>query len=285
MPEGPEARAAAKQLQSLLVGKMLQDCSHLGPLKQIITVGKQLYFIFEDKRWLLNSSLGMTGHWLFHLEGIKISDKHKFYTLRWGSQLEPLATDEHGQVTSQMLVLDTVVYYHDVRGFGKITWLTYAEACKKMKDFKRDWMQHLVPQDYVIEIPSYVTDPPTMDVICAGNKLICEVLLDQKVSSGIGNYIRCEALYLADIHPFSTANKIPEHKRQDLYQAICHVMLEAYKHNGLTLGDFLTPDHSLGAYKPVVYDRTTTADGYEVVKLPIDGRNVHVCLETQLLYE
>jgi len=285
MPEGPEARVVADQLQPLLVGKMLQDCSHLGPLQQIITVGKQLYFIFEDKRWLLNSSLGMTGHWLISLEGIKISNKHKFYTLRWGSQLTPLATDESGEVTSQMLVLDTVVYYHDVRKFGNITWLTYAEACKKMRGFKRDWLQHLVPQDYLIEIPTCVTDPPTMDIICNSDKPICEVLLDQKISSGVGNYIRCEALYLADIHPFSIANKIPQDKREDLYQAICDVMLEAYKHNGLTLGDFISPNHNLGVYQPVVYDLATTADGYDVVKLPIEKRNVHVCLETQVLYE
>jgi len=42
---------------------------------------------------------------------------------------------------------------------------------------------------------------------CAFNKPICEVLLNQKFFSGIGNYLRAEILYRCGIPPFQPANE------------------------------------------------------------------------------
>jgi formamidopyrimidine-DNA glycosylase len=284
MPEGPEARVVADQLQPVLLGKYLQDHTHLGRLEQIFTVGKQLYFVFENRELLLNSSLGMTGHWLLYIDESKVKPQHTKAVLNWGSELVPLSYDEFGNVFSNMLIMDTTVYYHDVRGFGKLTWLTLQEAEKKMKGYPHDWLQMLIPQQYVISVPRVVTDPPNMDIICNKNKEICKVLLDPKVSSGIGNYIRCEALYLAGIHPLSIANKLTNQDKDALFDAICYVMKESYKHSGLTLGDFIAPDYSIGVYPPQVYGLTFTSDGYPIIKIRAEpDRYVHVCLEKQQL--
>jgi len=284
MPEGPEARTTAVQLEPVLIGKYLQGHTDLGRLQQIFTVGKQLYFVFEDCSTLLNSSLGMTGHWLLYIDETKVNNKHTKAVLNWGTELVTLSKDQQGNVLSNMLIMDTTVYYHDTRGLGKMTWLTLEQAHTKMKGYPHDWLQMLIPQQYVIPIPQVVTEPPNMDIICNKNKEICKVLLDPKVSSGIGNYIRCEALYLAGIHPLSIANKLTSTDKDILFDAICYVMVESYKHNGLTLGDFISPNYGIGVYPPQVYGLSRTSDGYPVVKIRAEtDRYVHVCLEKQHL--
>lgn len=43
-------------------------------------------------------------------------------------------------------------------------------------------------------------------------KMICDVLLDQEIFSGVGNIIKNEVLYRAKVHPESKAGKIPAQK-------------------------------------------------------------------------
>lgn len=45
-----------------------------------------------------------------------------------------------------------------------------------------------------------------------GDKMICDILLDQKIFSGVGNIIKNEVLYRAKVHPESVIKKIPTAK-------------------------------------------------------------------------
>eukprot|EP00667_Euglena_gracilis_P022660 EG_transcript_25321 len=46
---------------------------------------------------------------------------------------------------------------------------------------------------------------------------ICDLLLDQSVCPGVGNVIKCEALFRAQVHPKTAARELPE-------QRLCHVL-------------------------------------------------------------
>lgn len=48
------------------------------------------------------------------------------------------------------------------------------------------------------------------------NKLICDVLLEQDIFSGVGNIIKNEILYRVGVHPESVMEKIPALKRNKL---------------------------------------------------------------------
>ena len=50
----------------------------------------------------------------------------------------------------------------------------------------------------------------------APDKLICDVLLDQDIFSGVGNIIKNEVLYRVHVHPESLIDKIPESKIKEL---------------------------------------------------------------------
>mgnify|MGYP001069261381 CR=1 FL=1 len=47
-------------------------------------------------------------------------------------------------------------------------------------------------------------------------KLICDLLLDQKVFAGVGNIIKNEALFMAKLHPLSMLENIPEEKLKEV---------------------------------------------------------------------
>ena len=49
---------------------------------------------------------------------------------------------------------------------------------------------------------------------------ICEILLDQKVTAGCGNYMRAEALYLAELNPYIIGKEIPEDKLKELWNIL-----------------------------------------------------------------
>jgi len=48
------------------------------------------------------------------------------------------------------------------------------------------------------------------------DELICDVLLDQNIFSGVGNIIKNEALFLAGVHPLSRTGNIPKARIQDV---------------------------------------------------------------------
>ena len=49
---------------------------------------------------------------------------------------------------------------------------------------------------------------------------ICEILLDQKIAAGCGNYLRAEALYLAELNPYTVGKDIPADKLKELWNIL-----------------------------------------------------------------
>lgn len=56
-----------------------------------------------------------------------------------------------------------------------------------------------------------------MDLVSnKGEKLICDILLDQRIFVGVGNIIKNEALYISHVHPLSIVEKIPRRKMKEI---------------------------------------------------------------------
>jgi formamidopyrimidine-DNA glycosylase len=107
------------------------------------------------------------------------------------------------------------------------------------------------------------------------NKSICELLLDQSVISGIGNYGKVEALYRAGISPWRKISSLSLFQVVGVYLKAKEVYEESYKLGGCTLRDFKRLDGSAGHFqdKLQVYKKKTDLLGNKVVreKTP-DGR-------------
>jgi formamidopyrimidine-DNA glycosylase len=115
-------------------------------------------------------------------------------------------------------------------------------------------------------------------------KNICKALMDQKVISGVGNYIKSEALYRAGISPHRKINEIPEHKLESLCDWIKAICRKSYEQGGATLATYTDMDNNHGdfVFSFNVYRKDLDPVGNKVIhETTPDGRMTHWVPEIQ----
>ena len=105
--------------------------------------------------------------------------------------------------------------------------------------------------------------------------------MDQKIISGVGNYLKSESLYLAKLSPHRKVSDISDSKLKILKQAIQSTIKSSYLSGGATIHTFLDYDGKEGKYSRrfAVYNekydienravlRETTRDGRTTFWVP-----------------
>ncbi len=114
---------------------------------------------------------------------------------------------------------------------------------------------------------------------------IKNLLLDQRIVSGLGNIYVCEALHIAGIAPWKPAGQVTRSRLDRLVPAIKDVLFAAIEAGGSTLRDFAAPDGELGYFFKQwrVYGREGEACGCgKPVLRRIDaGRSTFYCAKCQ----
>lgn len=103
-------------------------------------------------------------------------------------------------------------------------------------------------------------------------RAIGEVLLDQSVAAGIGNVVRCEALYALRVNPWATLENLSDDTLASLFTESRHVL-----QTGLQSG---------GALPHVIYGRRLCARCGAVVRRRGQGdaaRTTHWCAACQII--
>ena len=219
MPEGPELRLMADYLNQKKKKKILRtekssvtkiktddlNCSHIFRVAE--SRGKELVLTFEnfDSQIIRYSfSMGMSGNWL--------------------ASTTELPKHSHFKIIFQ----DKVICMVDPRRFAK--W-------KIVTDWNQDRSPDpvLQPKEWWVHFNHHI-GKKKYDAIP-----IYELLMDQFLFNGVGNYIRAEVLYRMDIDPKLNHwdVEIPA-----LHKAICEVMKEAYAVGGLEMSAFKNPNDS-----------------------------------------
>lgn len=99
------------------------------------------------------------------------------------------------------------------------------------------------------------------------NKNITSFLMDQNIISGIGNYIKAEALYYAKISPLRKTGSLSESEADLLFEGIRIIPRISYNKNGLCVRDHVnnrvrgTYDEDLKIYGKSHARRQKTSDG------------------------
>jgi formamidopyrimidine-DNA glycosylase len=109
--------------------------------------------------------------------------------------------------------------------------------------------------------------------------------MDQSIFSGVGNYIRAEALYLAKLAPKRLANSLSKDEINLLCQSIVEVMETSYKYQGATLLTYKDSYGNEGKYSSLfkVYGRKTDDLGNKIIKeTSSEGRTIHWCPAIQI---
>jgi DNA-formamidopyrimidine glycosylase len=148
-------------------------------------------------------------------------------------------------------------YFNDVRNFGTIKFsFDKEELNKKLKT--------LGPDPLIEEI----TRNDFIKILRRSNlqkKVIATVLMNQKIISGIGNYLRSEILYTAKISPFRKISDLTDQDLTTIWKAMNNIIMKSYN---------IQRKNGLHTYPFAIYQQNITPRGEKVLSKSIDGRTV-----------
>ena len=191
-----------------------KDIKNELPLKllDVKTKGKFSYMVFE-KDFYIFSTLGLSGGWCYLKNG---SEKYNFsrnedewseYT--GGKEMSSYLKNALNHLNVEFKTKHGSLFYYDVLSFGSLKVIEGEEELnKKLKLIGPDIMEETTTFEIFKE---QMTKKKNLD------KAIGIVLMDQKVISGVGNYLRADILYLSKISPFRKVHKLSDEELKIIF--------------------------------------------------------------------
>lgn len=171
------------------------------------------------------------------------------------------------------------LYFEDSRRFGRVDIMSAADEKKYLSDLGPDLLQHALTT-WITETEWNAIYKPKLL-----KRKICDILLDQSILAGIGNYLASEILYYAGINPLRIGNTITAEELELIRIHAHKVVLCSYEHGGFTLYNFISPSKKLGKYPAAVYGKNKDPNGYKVIHQKTSNakgaRSVHYVTELQ----
>lgn len=265
MPELPEVETIVRELIPILTGKTLAGaqvhwqktiCGDPGQFLRLImgqTIrsverrGKFICLCLESS-YTITIHLRMTGALIF-----KPREKDGSYI-----RAEFRFTD------------DTVLYFSDVRKFGRIRLWTPEEP------FLSELGIDPLLEEGVFRVLSSLRS----------KRPIKSVLLDQTLMAGIGNIYADEALFRSGIHPNTPADRLSREHIHHLSRAIPDVLRGATENRGSTISDYRSTQNAPGSnqFYLKVYGRREKACetcGAAIRRISINNRGSWFCPSCQ----
>lgn len=263
MPEGPEVKKTTDGLREFFLNEEITALdfgsgrytkkepigysSFRKELPKLVTAvgckGKFIYFVFADGSSMWNT-LGMTGWWS---ETAGYHPRAALY----------VNDDKH-------------MVYNDMRNFGTFKFVsTYDELKKKLNSLGPDLLSEDVSLD---AFKKSLTKGKRAE------KPISQLLMDQSVVSGIGNYLKAEILYSCKISPHRLCRDISDDEFESLLYASRSIMKLSYSTGGATIRNYKDTTGKNGMYtrRFAVYNQKSDLLGNEVVKeRTADKRTTH----------
>lgn len=190
---------------------------------------------YSRSMWI---TLGMSGR--FYNEN-EIDKKSK--SLRWYLELWDYTSNKIRRI-----------YYVDTRNFGTLKFsLSKSELLHKVHTkLGPDMLNDDTTEDIFLDcLTSYKA---------RSSPNVCKLLMNQKVVSGIGNYILSEGLYKSNIDPFASLNELDQNQRKLLFHALRSTSVQSYSSKMKNDDEF----------ELECYGRKVSLSGKEVIR-EVDG--------------
>jgi formamidopyrimidine-DNA glycosylase len=198
------------------------------PLKvlDIKSKGKFMYFIL-DHNFYIFSTLGLRGGWTYKVNkdnSKKITDynfpKLLDYISKNNYEKYHKASINNLNVEFKLKDSNKIVYYYDTLSFGTLKVIDNKEELeKKLNQIGPDIMDKSTSLDIFIK---QINKKNNL------NKYIGNVIMNQKVISGIGNYLRSDILWLSRISPFRKVKNLSEKELELIYNNSRKLTWESY---------------------------------------------------------
>lgn len=241
MPEGPSILHLRNQLKSF-IGKTVKKAGGYGPMQTKWINGKKLLDIKTwGKHLLFIFSNGTVRVHLGLFGDVLVNERKK---VNRSFYLEFAKGEINGYVVrAQRLTAPPAQVY--------------------------DWRTDILSKDFdPLYVKSLLKDE--------GLKTIDDVLMDQKIFSGVGNILRNEALYRAGIHPLSATGKIPATK-------ITRLLKETAKYAQVFYHELeINERHTFAVYQQ---EYATDGSAVTMMILPRSKRKIFFSEHKQKLYQ
>ena len=204
-------------------------------IESVNTKGKFTYITLKGfgdngKTLYLFNTLGLTGGWTVkaskrndlkekdHTRILKHSDNEYYaYPVVW-EYISHNNMSEWFEKALDHLNVEFITdsgkafYFYDQLSFGTLKVIeTKAELEKKLKELGPDMMDETITFDIFKKQITKGTNK---------SKAIGNVIVNQKLISGVGNYLRADALYMAKISPFRKVEDVNDDEMKVLFESI-----------------------------------------------------------------
>lgn len=245
MPEGPEAHTIARKLNEVITGKYIVGYSVISKgeilsldgltfpnkIKSVSAHGKRPIFTLETG--YIVTFLAMNGRWSFTPDA--------------SSTFQLILSDNANVRESTFIIEDdyTSIYYSGRGKSGHVKYLNDDRSLLEyFKNFGPDMLvSSITEQEYIdrakLTVPS--------------NMIVAEFLLEQKYFSGVGNYLRCDIMYLCRLKPNRQMGSLSDIDFSNLYRYTKERMGISYNNGGLTMRDYWDPYGAKGVYPKIIY--------------------------------
>ena len=255
MPEGPEVRKVAKFIKKYLNDNPIREINIINgrykkhdpfngyeklvselplQLQSISTKGKLNYLNFGNDLILL-STLGMSGSYIWFE-----NNKYYFPEFYEDFELENMNSYQQRLIKHKNIEFITdngILCYCDYRNFGTLKLVNNDELIKKLNTIGPDMLSDEITLEIFIQ---------RLRKKIYAQKPIGNVLINQKIVSGIGNYLRADLLYIAKISPYRKIESLCDEDLQIIYNSARELIwaiydLELAKENDIVNEDSVYP--------------------------------------------
>lgn len=250
-------------------------------ISTVLCRGKCIIIEFRDSNdelLYLTNNLAIVGYWTW--EPTKHSNQ--WLKLLPESTSSASSTSSTSQSTEAEDEAEELFYYDDYRHQGLLDYYSNKEQLqKKLKKTGPDLLAYSIGTFDNELNPCYnKTDLIKLWLEAikkqTPNKVIGIFCLDQERFSGVGNYVRAEALYRARISPFRKVCDLTRQETLNILHHLVNVLYEAYNKRGLTIQSYMDPEGVQGTFQKVVYNQKEDPLGNPVEKKKDStGRTVH----------
>jgi formamidopyrimidine-DNA glycosylase len=180
------------------------------PIKviDIKTKGKFLYMILSNNLYLF-STLGLSGGWVYQKTKTSKFEHPILLEFLKKETIDSYMETSLKHLNVEFKTTNGSVYFYDTLSFGTLKVITNKnELDKKLNIIGPDIMDNETTFEIFQE---QINKKKNL------NKMIGNVLMDQKTISGIGNYLRADILWLCKISPFRKINKLSDEDLKKIY--------------------------------------------------------------------
>jgi len=289
MPELPEVETIVRRLNQVLTNKKIvsvvvhKERSFEGNaellinqvISQVSRRAKLIRFHLEENnenKHNLLAHLKMTGQFIFvGLDKKRIGGGHP--TQDWVNQLP----SKHTRISFKLLDNNgntEHLYFNDMRIFGWVRLLSQTQ----------------VEAEYNKYAPDINTQEASLDYFSKKlektSRAIKQVIMDNKIISGVGNIYACDGLNLAKINPSRPANTLTKVEKNTLLSALKHVINLGIKLGGATIDNYKNVDGFSGGYQNEVLTYGREGEDCKnctgiIEKIKLGGRGTYFCPNCQ----